>query len=143
MMVRIKFSFYDKPTQILTLKLKLFDCKGVHHATICTKRHEPNTLCNTAETNYIQSNATILLQTADVLLNGRQEVKVNVHFDSGSQSSYVSKGIHNFLKLKPISTENMTFNTFGNTQSKADEVDRVELSAKTRSGYYFLFEALR
>ena len=124
-----------------------FYCKRLHNSAICPQRSggSPKNNQDTPQSQTLNCNvhesspkikANVFLQTADVIvenpLNSKQ-VKVKVLFDSGSQRTYVSDRIKNFLNITPERSENVNISTFGNTNSDIKTVDIVKLNLLTQS----------
>ena len=84
-----------------------------------------------ALTDYVDSNSSVLLQTAVGLVKGFNhsdpEISIRIIFDSGSQRSYISKSSRKKLGLPALKYGKLLIKTFGqeNEQLRTSEV--VEL----------------
>ena len=87
----------------------------------------------------------VLLQTAAVIIENpdtKQQVKVKVLLDAGSQRTYISERIRKFLNLSTEAVEDIDISTFGNSQTLSKSIDRVLLVTKTNSHGNILIKAL-
>ena len=76
----------------------------------------------------------ILLQTASAVvsnLNCSERKNTLLLLDSGSQRSYISEKLRNELNLPTLRRERLLVKTFGNSNSKCKNVDRVPLNVIT------------
>ena len=92
-----------------------------------------------------QLTPAVLLQTAAVILENpdtKQQVKVKVLLDAGSQRTYISERIRKFLNLSTEAVEDVDISTFGNSQTLSKSIDRVLLAAKTNNHDNILIKAL-
>ena len=83
-----------------------------------------------------QLTPALLLQTAAVILenpNTKQQVKMKVLLDAGSQRTYISERIQKFLNLSTEAVEDVNISTFGNSQTLSKSVDRILLVVITNS----------
>ena len=75
---------------------------------------QPNT--SRTATSTVTSNKLVLLQTAAVVLNSKQNnyniVKCRLSFDSGSQRTYVSRTLVDAIEVKIIRTDYLAAGTF-------------------------------
>jgi len=77
---------------------------------------------------------TVLLQTAScMVVNSSHSIPVRVLFDNGSQRSYVSSSVSSRLNLKPVKSENLRINTFGDANYQKQKCTVVKLCLQTRS----------
>ena len=125
-------------------KKTCFYCKGFHNSAICAQRStkpklekddSPNEFTKTC---HVKENikSTILLQTAETIIENpvtSKQVKIKMLFDSGSQRTYISNRIKNFLNLKPESTEQVDVSTFGNPKTNSQSLDIVKINLHTQS----------
>ena len=76
---------------------------------------QPNT-SRTATSTVTSNNKLVLLQTAAVVLNSKQNnyniVKCRLSFDSGSQRTYVSRTLVDAIEVKIIRTDYLAAGTF-------------------------------
>ena len=81
-----------------------FYCEGCHSSAICTERKsstgdsQKTDSKNSTEssTDFASGVSTVLLQTADLIVEGttcEKQIKVKVLFDQGSQRNYVTKRV--------------------------------------------------
>ena len=78
---------------------------------------------------------TVLLQTARTTAtnsDGSRSLRVRILFDSGSQRSYISNRLKTTLKLKPVKSETLNLNTFGNSKFRKQNCDLVELNLEDK-----------
>ena len=71
----------------------------MQNSAICNDRNKQG---NQTSMNYTSNVSSILLQTADIVLenpNNKKQVKTKVVFGQGSKRSYVTKRIKNVLDL--------------------------------------------
>ena len=83
-----------------------------------------------------QLTPAVLLRTAAVILenpNTKQQVKMKVPLDAGSQRTYISERIQKFLSLSTEAVEDVNISTFGNSQTLSKSIDRVLLVVKTNN----------
>ena len=122
-----------------------FFCKGMHNSAICTNRNNRGkTNQNETTTNYASNFSSILLPTADIILENpltKKEVRVKALFDQGSQRTYVTQRVKNVLQLAPICTEKIKISTFGSKKCDSDELEKVSVHLKN-SREKFEVEAL-
>jgi len=76
---------------------------------------------------------TGLLQTSCMAVNGSNSIPLRVLFDSGSQRSYVSSSVSSRLNLKPVNSENLRINNFGDANYRKQKCAVVKLCLQTRS----------
>ena len=87
----------------------------------------------------------MLLQTVAVILenpNTKQQVKVKVLLDAGSQRTYISERIQKFFNLSTKAVEDVNISTFRNSQTLSKSIDRVSLAAKINNHENILIKAL-
>ena len=133
-----------------------FYCKGLHNSAICSERQKkddknnedsPSRTTNNSATCHVQNQLTpvVLLQTAAVILenpNTKQQVKVKVLLDAGSQRTYISEKIQKFLSLSTEDVDDVNISTFGNSQTLSKSITCVLLVAKNNSHENILIKAL-
>ena len=114
-------------------------CNGKqHNVSICTfsnnqgDRFNSNGINseNSSSNNLATNSGSILLQTAYTKvanLSTKKEVKVCVLFDTGSQRSYISYELRNYLKLSVLHKESIFIITFGKVEPTIKTVDIVQL----------------
>ena len=61
-----------------------------------------------------------------------RELKIKVLFDNGSQRSFISNRVADFLNLPSESVENICISTFGNNQSSSQNANVVTVQLKTK-----------
>ena len=74
--------------------------------------------------------STVLLQTARAVAkntDGTKSTNVRILFDSGSQRSYVTNSLKSRLKLRPVKSETLHLNTFGENKYRKENCDVVHL----------------
>ncbi|XP_044184801.1 uncharacterized protein LOC122964943 [Acropora millepora] len=65
-------------------------------------------------------------------VSGSNSVPVRVLFDNGSQRSYVSSSVTSRLNLRPVTSEILQINTFGDTNYRKQKCNVVKLCLQTR-----------
>ena len=86
--------------------------------------------------NLANNLGSILLQTAYINvsnLSTQKENKVCVLFDTGSQRSYISNELRNYLKLSVLRKERIFIKTFGKVEPTIKTVDIVQLKVVSPS----------
>jgi len=132
---------------------KCRNCDGKHHQSICARidtpaedqrnpnrnenlkesQNETTTVTMTTTTNSM-TKGTVLLQTAIcMVVNSSHSIPVRMLFDNGSQRSYVSSSVSSRLNLKPVKSENLRINTFGDANYQKQKCTVVKLCLQTRS----------
>ena len=85
---------------------------------------------------HVQSNVSfVMLQTIVVIVKNpkdSKELKLKVLFDNGSQRSYISNRVENFLNLPSESVESIRISTFGNDQPSNQKVNVVAVQLKSK-----------
>ena len=108
-------------------------CNLRHHISICKKQHE-DAASEGSNVNHTGVNVSnILLQTAKAKVSdikGCASSVTRLMFDSGSQRSYISQEIRLKLQLKTLRKEKIIIKTFGDNDSKLQELDVVQFSIK-------------
>ena len=92
-----------------------------------------------------QLTPAVLLQTAAVILENpdtKQQVKVKILLDRGSQRTYISERTWKFLNLSTEAVEDVNISTFENSQTLSKSIDRLLLVAKTNSHENILIKVL-
>ena len=92
---------------------KCKNCDDKHNISICTFNKNPlqsrfDNLSNRSSNNLANSQVNVLLQTAFVKVGDLQlqkQPKVNVLFDTGSQRTYISNDLKNYLNLPVLRKE--------------------------------------
>ena len=119
-------------------------CKGKHHISLCnadnksensgTKQQETQSEPVQAKetTNlFTESKRSILLQTAQGEVfnidNKDHKIIVKVVFDSGSQRSYVTMRLKDYLNLQVAAREQICLKTFGQSKGKMETMDVTQL----------------
>ena len=80
-----------------------FYCQGLHNSAVCTERNKGNANQNTTtetgnETaaNFVSNPSSVILQTADLIVENtsrKKQAKIKVLVDQSSQRTYVAKRI--------------------------------------------------
>ena len=76
----------------------------------------------------------VALQTARGVLRGKAEAKVRVLLDAGSHRSFVTSTAANLVAPKGLRREILGINTFGQTCTKAEQREVVELELQQVNG---------
>ena len=127
-------------------------CSGKHHMSICNNANRGSGTSEiqsrgssvvssgegerrsnenkTSTTVYVDSNTSILLQTAIAQVSRVHQlhpvVNMRILFDSGSQRSYISERAKAKLNLPPKRKEKLLIKTFGQENEQLKECDLVE-----------------
>lgn len=143
-------------------------CKGRHHITICPSgisqavQHKDlpskmtaqddaaTTMSHSSSTLYVDSNTSVLLQTAKFEVQNpsivddvpHSPVMVRAIFDCGSQRSYITDRVKNSLQLLTKRTENIYIKTFGSSVGDIKRCEVVELCVVARNGSKIYIETL-
>ena len=87
-------------------------------------------LSNPSSNNLANNQANVLLQTAFVKvgdLHLQKQSKVNVLFDTGSQCTYISNDLKNYLNLPVPRKKRILIKVFGIEDTRVKNVDTVPL----------------
>ena len=140
-------------------------CGGRHHQSICSgmiphvqpPRPSPNALGqikkeergDTGGTitaiSSTKAKGSILLQTATAIAtneDGSLSLPVRILFDNGSQRSYVTNNLKSKLCLKPMSSETLHLNTFGENVYRKQRCQVVTLPLRNKQNEYLEITAL-
>ena len=115
-------------------------CKGKHHISICSsfphrdnsKDAQPN--ASTLDPNasaYVGntgSERSVALQTALAKVNDKEEGKVRVLFDSGSQKSFITVKAVKRLGLQAVRRERLGIKAFGRSEAEIEMRDVIQFS---------------
>ena len=94
---------------------------------------ENRTTATTTTSENANPKTRVLLQTARATAtneNGTRSTTVRLLFDNGSQRSYVTDSLRSKLVLKPVQTERLNLNTFGESRYKKQDCDVVNLQLR-------------
>ena len=119
-------------------------CNVKHNVSICTFSNNQGDRFNSndeksensSSINLANNSGSILLQTAYINvsnLSTQKENKVCVLFDTGSQRSYISNELRNYLKLSVLRKEHIFIKTFGKVEPTIKTVDIVQLKVVSPS----------
>ena len=75
----------------------------------------------------------VLLQTADCIISNQREtkeLKIKVLLDPGSQKTYLSDAVKDYLKLDAITKQNIAIKTFGSTNGQLKELGEFKIAWK-------------
>ena len=81
----------------------------------------------------IDANTDVLLQTADCIISNpreTKELKIKVLLDPGSQKTYLSDAVKDYLKLDAITKQNIAIKTFGSTNGQLKELGEFKIAWK-------------
>jgi len=115
-------------------------CKKKHHISICETNDQSGGV--THHTNFVSSSNGVLLQTASAVISDTSGVRkkyTRILFDSGSQRSYISQDLCKSLKLKPLRSEKIIIKTFGDDNSKVQNLDVYQLKVRHINRNEFCF----
>ena len=110
-----------------------------NQAGISAKANVPvNTTPTTTAMQCVTTKVPVLLQTARTCAfktsTPETTMEVRIIFDSGSQRSYVTNNLKEFLSLDPQHTETMLIKTFGSEKGSKQLCDVVSLGMRLRDG---------
>ncbi|XP_068697319.1 uncharacterized protein [Montipora foliosa] len=121
-------------------------CSGKHHVALCSVQHYPEypiTTRRARDSNQEQTvstnlyftqdvnNKCILLQTARANVrspHGGNSCNVRILFDSCSQKSYISSRLRSKLSLRPIGSDTVLIQTFGNNEPSLKQCSIVQFA---------------
>ena len=121
-------------------------CSGKHHVALCSVQHYPDypiTTRRARDSNQEQTvstnlyftqdvnNKCILLQTARANVrspHGGNSRNVRILFDSCSQKSYISSRLRSKLSLRPIGSDTVLIQTFGNNEPSLKQCNIVQFA---------------
>ncbi|XP_065070921.1 uncharacterized protein LOC135695676 [Rhopilema esculentum] len=115
-------------------------CKFKHHSSICTRNNNsvldktspkpsapPNLISTTSCVEKVDSGGRAALQTAQAIVVGKPQVRARVLFDTGSDKTFVTRGLVDHLALKPIRREPLGIKTFGSNNVDEGMREIVEI----------------
>ena len=94
---------------------------------------ENTTTATTTTSENANPKTRVLLQIARAIAtneNGTRSTTVRLLFDNGSQRSYVTDSLRSKLQLKPVQTERLNLNTFGESRYKKQDCDVVNFQIR-------------
>ncbi|XP_068717114.1 uncharacterized protein [Montipora capricornis] len=121
-------------------------CSGKHHVALCSVQYYPEypiTTRRARDSNQEQTvstnlyftqdvnNKCILLQTARANVrspHGGNSCNVRILFDSCSQKSYISSRLRSKLSLRPIGSDTVLIQTFGNNEPSLKQCSIVQFA---------------
>ena len=126
---------------------KCYNCQGKNdHTSICgnttimdvekdSKSQKP-TFDNSEEneervTMLTDGKTDLLLQTADCIVSNPRETKIlqiNVLLDQGSQKTYLSDAVQDYLKPDAINKQNVSIKTFGSTNGQLNKMGEFKFA---------------
>ena len=89
----------------------------------------------------IDAKTDVLLQTADCIISNPRETKTlkkKILLDPGSQKTYLSHAVKDYLKLDVITKQNVAIKTFGSTNGQLKEFCKQSENDFVRNSYPFL-----
>ena len=89
----------------------------------------------------IDTKIDVLLQTADCIISNTREtktLKIKVLLDPGSQKTYLSDTVKNYLKLDVITKQNVAIKIFGSTNGQLKELDEFKFALRGLHGNSFI-----
>lgn len=95
---------------------------------------------------YTNNGTDILLQVAQAFVFNPHEpsrrTQINILFDTGSQGSYVTQQVCNFLGLPKVGTKSISLVTFGSRNERIQHCDVVKLGFETIQNDALVFQML-
>ena len=85
----------------------------------------------------IDAKPDVLLQKADCIISNQEEtktLKVKVLLDFGSQKTYLSNAVADYLKLDAIAKQNVAIKTFGSTNGQLKELGGFKFALRGLHG---------
>ena len=134
----------DMLPKIVIRTINAKKCNAKHNVSICTFSNNQGDRFNSndeksensSSVNLANNSGSILLQTSYINvsnLSTQKEAKVCLLFDTGSQRSYISNELRNYLKLSLLSTERIFIKTLGKVEPTIKTVDIVQLKVVSPS----------
>ena len=113
-----------------------FSCKSQnHHTVICEKLESPTPQTTENENKPDNGKTDVNLVTSKASDNKeKHQLPVKVFLDPGSQRTYLSQRLVDYLKLVPIGKQTMTIKTFGNENENSVEFKEYSFCARGISG---------
>ena len=113
-----------------------FSCKSQnHHTVICEKLESPTPQITENENKPDNGKTDVHLVTSKASDNKeKHQLPVKVFLDPGSQRTYLSQRLVDYLKLVPIGKQTMTIKTFGNDNENSVEFKEYSFCARGMSG---------
>ena len=134
----------DMSPKIVIGTINAKKCNAKHNVSICTfsnnqgdrfnSNDEKNE--NSSSVNLANNSGSILLQTSYINvsnLSTQKAAKVCLLFDTGSQRSYISNELRNYLKLSVLRKERIFIKTFGKVEPTIKTVDIVQIKVVSPS----------
>ena len=122
---------------------KCYNCRGKnHHTSICENTTNIDDKKDSIDINeenekkvamLIDAKTDVLLQTADCIISNpreTKELKIKVLLDPGSQKTYLSDAVKDYLKLDAITKQNIAIKTFGSTNGQLKELGEFKIAWK-------------
>ena len=131
-------------------------CNGRHHVSLCERYKDSQSSKGPYPTNptappsvgsilgsanvtscthnSLGPTSSAALQTAQAVVNGKEENKVRVLFDSGSQKTFVTAEVVEKAKLRVVRKEMLGIKAFGSVDSDRKLRDVVELDLRATGG---------
>ena len=126
---------------------KCYNCRGKnHHTSICENTTNIDDKKDSIDINeeneekvamVIDAKTHVLLQTADCIISNpreTKELKIKVLLDPGSQKTYLSDAVKDYLKLDAIAKQNVVIKTFGSTIGKLKELGEFKFALRGLHG---------
>ena len=126
---------------------KCYNCRGKnHHTSICENTTNIDDKKDSIDINeeneekvamVIDAKTHVLLQTADCIISNpreTKELKIKVLLDPGSQKTYLSDAVKDYLKLDAIAKQNVVIKTFGSTTGKLKELGEFKFALRGLHG---------
>ena len=130
---RLCFICFDKNhnASACTWEYSCKHCRGKHNIAICTfNKNQLSRFDNQSSNNMGKNQTNVLLQTALVTLTylrKQKQTKINALFDTGTQRTYVSEELRDYLKLPVPRKEKFIIKVFRTEDTSVKPVDVVPL----------------
>ena len=134
--------FAERATNVTTGKEKITTVRFVKTLPISTIKKDSKIQKPTVDDNeeneekvamLIDAKTDVLLQTADcIIFNPRETktLKIKVLLDPGSQKTYLSDAVKDYLKLDAITKQNVAIKTFGSTNGQLKELGEFKFALR-------------
>ena len=126
---------------------KCYNCRAKNqHTSICENNTNIDDKKDSIDDNeeneekvvmLIDAKTDVLLQTADCIISNpreTKELKIKVLLDPGSQKTYLSDAVKDYLKLDAITKQKVAIKTFGSTNGQLKELGEFKFALRELHG---------
>ena len=138
--------FAELATNVTTGKEKITTVRFVKTLPISTIKKDSKSQKPTVDDNeeneekvamLIDAKTDVLQQRADCIISnprGTKTLKIKVLLDPGSQKTYLSDAVKDYLKLDAITKQNVAIKTFGSTNGQLKELGEFKFALRRFHG---------